>query len=382
MEYRYYKYRIYPNENQQTLIDNTFNNVRYIYNYFLGLKICAYKKNKTTYSYKETSSILTLMKKEKEWLKESDKCALQNALKDLDSSFVYFYRGVNRFPNFKTKKKSKKSYRTNCNLKIEPKRIRIPKIGWLKTREKRIPEGKIIYITITKSKAGKYYASVCFSIENSSFIPKTNKKIGIDMGVKDFCVTSNGERFLNFADKKSFDRRIAFLRKSLSRKTRGSNRYEKALRRLQKEYEYQANVRKDYIHKLSTALIKNYDYIAVEGVNVKELTQKGVASKSIIWEAWGMFFEFLNYKAKWYGKTVVEADRFFPSSQKCSNCGAINTNLRNLKVREWNCPICGAKHDRDVNAAINVLNECLSRTVGTTGIAQENFFEKMTENFL
>lgn len=356
-----FKVRIYLTEEQQALIEKTFGCKRYIYNFMLNLKQKLYNFYGINLSYNHMSKILTELKKQKLWLCEADKCSLQNSIKDLDIAYQRFFDGIAGLPNFKSRR-GKNSYRTNCNLVLDQdnKKIRIPKVGWIKFRNKSnfIGLKKVYNITISKSASGKYFASISAEVDIKT-LSKTKKSCGIDLGLKDFCILNDGTKFANPKFLANNEKRLRLLQKSLSRKVYGSKNYEKARIKLAKFHEYIANCRKDYLHKISLYLVKNYDIICAETLQVKNMLKNHKLAKAIQDVSWSEFYRQLEYKCLWYGKVIFKINTFYPSSQLCSNCGYKNPNIKNLDIRKYDCPICGINHDRDINAAINILNEGL-----------------------
>ncbi|SKA05535.1 IS200/IS605 family element RNA-guided endonuclease TnpB [Eubacterium ruminantium] len=361
-----YKYRIYPNKTQQELIHKTFGCVRFVYNYYLDKRIKAYQENKTSLNYYDCCKDLTSLKKELEWLREPDKDSLQKSLKDLDEAYKKFFKEHSGFPRFKSKKNHKKSYRTSCtnnNIEFQNNHIKLPKLGWVKTRDTQISQGRILNATISQDPSGKYYCSLCCTDIEIKHLPPTNNQVGIDLGIKDFAITSDGVKYSNPKYLQQSLNKLAKLQRELSRKTRGGSNWNKTRIKVARQYEKIRNQRHDFLQKLSTELIKENDIICIEDLNISEMIQDNRKDmrRNIGDVSWCEFTRQLQYKADWYGRIIIKVGRYFASSQICSCCGNKFPITKDLGVRQWICPNCKSILDRDINAAINILNEGLKQ---------------------
>ena len=365
---RTYKFRLYPNKAQTELLAKHFGCSRFVYNYFLNQRKEQYRLTGKSDNYYVQAKTLTILKKQEEtaWLKDVNAQTLQFAIRSLEAAYNNFFKKRAKFPNFKSKH-SKNSFTVPQSASVAGGRLFIRKFTeGIKCRVHREIKGKIGKIIITKTPSGKYFVSVFTEEEYISSLKKTGKSVGVDMGLKDLLVTSEGETFKNNRYTRRYEHKLAKAQRHLSRKKKGSRGFESQKLKVARLHEKIANSRADYLHKCSISLVRRYDTICIEDLNVKGMVKNHRIAKSVTDAGWGSFVTMLTYKAEWNGKKIVKVDRFFPSSQTCNVCGHVNKDIKDLSVREWECPECHTHHDRDINAAINVLHFGLNNTSAGT----------------
>ena len=359
-----YKFRLYPSDEQKQLFAKTFGCSRAIWNMMLGDKIKHYEDTKET-----LHNTPAQYKNEFPWLREVDSLALANVQLNLQTAYKNFFQSGFGFPKFK-KKSHRQSYKTNNqkgSIALEDGHVKLPKVGWVKVKAHRQINGVIKSATISMTPTGKYHISILCETEIAT-LSKTNSSVGVDLGISDFAILSTGERignkrFLNKWSKKLAKEQKRLLRRALVAKKEGrklsdSKNYQKQRMKVAKIHEKIANMRRDFLNKLSTTLIKNHDVICIEDLSSKNLMKNRKLAKSIGDVSWSEFVRMLEYKANWYDKKVSKISRWYPSSQICSDCG-FSSGKKPLSVRNWTCTNCGSHHDRDINASINILNEGL-----------------------
>ena len=359
-----YKYRIYPNKQQEELIQKTFGCCRFVYNQTLAYRKDKYEKEKESVNKIACNNYVNqVLKKEYEWLKEVDKFALTNAIYNMDSAYQKFFKEHAGYPKFKSKKNHKKSYTTNFtngNIEVdfENNKIKLPKLKWVKAKLHREFVGQIKSATISQVPSGKYYVSILVETEHIP-MESTGCIVGIDLGIKDLLITSDGKKYDNQKLIKKYEDKLAKEQRKLAHKQKGSSNWNKQRIKVAKIHEKISNTRKDYLHKISHELVNENQVIVSEDLAVKNMVKNHNLAKSISDCGWYELTRQLDYKSDWNNRNYIKIGRFTKSSQPCSVCGYINTETKDLSVREWTCPQCGTVHDRDVNAAINILNEGL-----------------------
>lgn len=355
------KFRIYPNREQQKLINQTFGCCRLIYNKGLAMRNDAYE-NGNKIGYSQTSAMLTELKKCEDFafLKAVDSIALQQSLRDLDRGFVNFFQKRAAHPTFKSKHNRHQSYRTvnqGDNIRIVGRYIKLPKLGFVKIRQS-MEAGKINNVTIEHTPTGKYFVVLNVEFEPQ---PRANNGglIGIDVGIKEFYSDSNGNAVPNPKYLEKSMRKLIREQRKLSRKQKGSNNRNKQRIKVALVHEKITNQRNDFLQKQSTMLVRENQTICIEDLNVKSMIRNHKLAQHIASASWSKFFDMLSYKAAWYGNDIIKVPTKYPSSQTCSCCGYKNPLVKNLAVRVWECPKCHTVHNRDTNASINILNRGL-----------------------
>ena len=359
------KYRVYPTKEQERALAIQFGHARYVYNQALARRIEHFKTTGRGLSANATIKNLTADKQMTPWLKEADSQVLQQKLMDLDVAYRNFFQKRTRYPRFKSKR-GNQTIRYPQRVKFSGTKTYLPKVGWVKTIFHRPLVGVQKSVTVSKTKTGKYFASVLCEWETE--IPvNTNPSIGIDLGLTHFAILSTGERFSSPRHLRKAEKRLVKVQRQLSRKRKGSANRRKARRKVARLHEHVANQRKDFLHKLSYDITTRFGFIAIEDLNVSGMVKNHRLAKSISDSGWSNFSTMCRYKAEIRGGYVHKIERFFPSSKTCHLCGYINSDLQ-LSDRDWMCPECFNHLDRDVNAAINILVHALT----TAGVAESH----------
>lgn len=357
-----YKYRIYPNKAQAELIQKTFGCCRFVYNQTLAYRKNLYETEKKSMSKFDCSKyVVQDLKPQFDWLREVDKFALESAVFAMDNAYQRFFEIHAGYPKFRSKHDNRRSYTTcitreNIKVLFDQNKIQLPKLKLVRARLSRPFVGQIKQATVLQTPTGKYFVSVLVETEHKP-LPSTDKMVGIDLGVKDLLITSDGERYDNKRIIKQYENKLARAQRRLSRKVKGSNNYNKQRIKVARIHEKIHNARIDYLHKITHKLISENQVIVSEDLSVSNMVQNHNLAKAISDCGWYELTRQLTYKAEWNNRRYIKIGRFVASSQTCHICGYVNSETKDLSVREWTCPQCGARHDRDINAAINILNE-------------------------
>jgi putative transposase len=364
-----YKYRLYPNKTQEEQIQKTFGCCRFVYNQTLAYRQEKYNTNKESMNKTSCNNYCNqVLKKEYEWLTEVDKFALTNAIYNMDNAYQKFFKEHAGYPKFKRKRNYKQSYKTNCNycnnskptieVDFQENKIKLPKLKWVKCKLHRWFKGQIKSATISQVPSGKYFVSILVDTEVKP-MESTGAMVGIDLGIKDLVITSDGEKIDNLKLIKKYEDKLAKEQRKLAHKVKGSNNYNKQRIKVAKIHEKISNCRKDYLHKISHKLVSENQVIVSEDLSVSNMVKNHNLAKAISDCGWYELIRQISYKSDWHNRNYIKIGRYTKSSQPCSNCGYINIKTKDLSVREWTCPQCNTHHDRDINAAINILNEGL-----------------------
>ncbi len=359
-----YKYRIYPNKEQKVQIAKTFGCCRFVYNQTLAYRKEAYEKEKKSVSRIDCNNYCNrILKQTYTWLREIDKFALTNAIYNMDFAYRKFFKEHAGYPKFKSKHDHHKSYTTNFTngniaADFENGKIKLPKLKEVKAKLHRVFEGQIKSATVLQVPSGKYYVSILVET-NHCEMPHTDKKIGMDLGIKDLCITSDGKKYENPKTIRKYAKKLAKLQRKLAHKEKRSKNYYKQKKKIALCHEKIRNTRKDDLHKVSHGMISENQVIVSENLQIKNMVKNHYLAKAISDVSWYELTKQLEYKAVWNGRQYIKIDTFYASSQMCSDCGHQNVDTKDLSVREWICPACGAYHDRDINAAKNILAEGL-----------------------
>lgn len=359
---RGYKFPILPTEEQKTFFAKSFGCSRFVFNYFLNARKDHYLKNGKGIGYNDTAKLLVALKEDKdtEWLNEVNSQSLQQSLRQLDVAYQRFFKKVSKFPTFKSKY-DRQSFCVPQHFLFVDGLLTIPKLKVIKVNQHR-PFGKnyeICFLTIYKTKTNKYFVSFIVEEDFTPTVKKTNKSVGIDLGLIDLMTFSDGKKISNPRIAKKYRKNLEYQQRQHSKKTKKGKNRERARVRLSKTYEKITNVKLDYAHKLTNNIVKNHDIIVMEDLSISDMIRDHRTARSIQEVSWYEIVRQLKYKSEWSDRKFIQLDRYFPSSKICNECGYINQSLKECD-RKWDCPICNIHHDRDYNASLNILKQGLS----------------------
>jgi putative transposase len=363
--FKSFKFRIYPNKDQEILMAKHFGACRFVFNHYLNKRKETYLEDKKSLNYYDNANDLTQFKKDENyiWLKEINSQSLQSSLRNLDTAYGKFFRKQSKFPRFKSKY-DRQSFKIPQFVKLENNELILPKFkSGIKINLHREINGEILFATISKLTTGKYYVSITCEVQHKPY-DKTGSSVGIDTGIKNLAILSDGTTYENIRSLNIKLKKLKYNQKQLSKKVKGSSSRNKQKQKLAIVHEKITNIRKDYLHKVSTEIVKNHDIISVEDLAVKNIMKNHKLAQAMSDVSLGSFYSMLEYKCSWNDKQFVKIDRFFPSSKTCSECGWINQDLT-LNIREWTCLSCGETHDRDFNASKNILKQGLKILSGS-----------------
>lgn len=357
-----YTFRAYPTDAQTQELSRVFGHSRFVYNWCLRLRTDAWANGEKV-NYNQSSAALTALKKtpEHQWLNEVSCVPLQQSLRNLQTAFGNFFAGRANYPRFKSRRDKQRAEYTTSAFKYSSGMLSLAKLGKLNIKWSRPFNSQPTTVTISKTPSGRYYVSLVVDEVPVSY-PKTGESIGVDLGINRLATLSNGERIPNLRHTRTYEKRLAKAQKSLSRKTKGSGRWNRQRIKVARVHEKIADARKDHLDKVTSDLVRRFDVIAVEDLNVRGMVRNHKLAKHLSDASFGRFVSMLEYKAVWRGKQVVKVDRFFPSSKRCSCCGFVSQKMP-LEVRNWQCPECKSEHDRDLNAAKNILDFAAGQVV-------------------
>lgn len=354
-----FRYRIYPTKEQATLLAKHFGSRRFVYNYFLNERKTAYLENKETLNYYDNAKSLTILKRHPDytWMKEINAQTLQAALRDLDVAYNKFFHKQAKFPRFKSRREGQ-SFRIPQYVKYKDGKLSIPKFKQpIKVNEDRPLTGKILFATISRKRTGKYFVSITVETEHTSY-ERTDKQVGVDLGIKDLAICSDGTKHPNIKTTYKHQKKLSYQQRQLSKKVKGSNNRARQRVNVAKVHERISNIRYNHLHQISSRIVRENQTICCESLSVVNMMKNHCLAKSIADVSWGELLRQLAYKSEWNEREFIQIDRFFPSSKTCNKCKFINDDLT-LDDREWTCPSCSSDIDRDVNAACNILEQGL-----------------------